>query len=116
RLRSGLPLTALPMVEDAAATELAPEHTTLMETMADTWVIGDPEGAERDIRELAVRFDVDEVMVSPVASARAGSDPQRSMTRERTLGLLATHVLSKGDRALLRGRTGWCSRITTAPQ
>ena len=99
RLRSGLPLTALPMVEDAAATELAPEHTTLLETMADTWVIGDPEAAARDIRELAVRFDVDEVMVSPVASARAGSDPGRSMTRERTLELLATHVLSKGDQA-----------------
>lgn len=99
RLRSGLPLTALPLVEHAAATEFAPEHAALAETMAATWVIGDADTAAGGIRSLADRFDVDEVMVSPVASARTGSDPQRSAARERTLELLAAPLLTKGKRS-----------------
>ncbi|MBX3093903.1 MAG: LLM class flavin-dependent oxidoreductase [Cryobacterium sp.] len=97
RLRSGLPLTALPMVEDAAEADLAPEHATLLDSMRATWIIGDAHGAARDIRELASRFDVDEVMVSPVASARVGGEPQRSQSRERTLELLALHAFRNGD-------------------
>lgn len=99
RLRSGLPLMAMPLVEDAAEVELAAEHASLVETMAETWIIGDPESAARDIRDLASLFYVDEVMVSPVAAARAGSDPARSTTRERTLELLAAHVPLKGDQS-----------------
>lgn len=97
RLRSGLPLTALPLVEDAAAASLEPQHESMLESMALTWVIGAPETAARSIRTLAERFGVDEVMVSPVASARAGSDPRRSLARERTLELLAARIPLNGD-------------------
>src|SRR5690606_13497010 len=99
RLRSGLPLTALPLVEEAAASDLAPEHETLLDSMATTWVIGDPDRWGHDIRGLAKRFEVDEVMVSPVASAHAGSDPRRSVARERTLEILASHPLLQGEKA-----------------
>ncbi|HRP99292.1 MAG TPA: LLM class flavin-dependent oxidoreductase [Terrimesophilobacter sp.] len=99
RLRSGLPLTALPLVEEAAETVLAPQHESLIAPMAATWVIGAPEAAASSIRSLAQRFAVDEVMVSPVASARAGSDPQRSTGRERTLELLAAQISLEGGAA-----------------
>ena len=38
---------------------------------------------------MASRFDVDEVMVHPVAGAFAGTDPAGSPAREETLRLLA---------------------------
>lgn len=99
RLRSGLPLTAVPLVEEAAATDVTPEHEALLESMAQKWVIGDADTAATEVRSLASRFGVDEVMVSPVASAREGEDPRRSLARERTLELLASHLPLKGSKA-----------------
>jgi len=96
RLRSGLALAAVPLVDDAAAVELAPEHQRLLESMAQKWVIGDADHAAREILDLANRFGVDEVMVSPVASAREGEDVRRSEARERTLELLAHDPLVTG--------------------
>lgn len=45
------------------------------------------------MRELAERFDVDEVMVHPVASVRRGTDPGTAPGRERTLELLAKELI-----------------------
>lgn len=98
RLRTGQPLTALPLVEVAAKAELEPQHQELLESMAATWVIGDPGTAATQLRELATRFGVDEVMISPVASERAGGDAARSRGRERTLELVAGLVTGEGAR------------------
>ncbi|WP_232679685.1 LLM class flavin-dependent oxidoreductase [Nocardioides sp. R-C-SC26] len=87
-LRSGQPLTALPAVEDAEARELSAQQRELVEAMASRWVIGDPESSRAQIAELAARYDVDEVMVHPVAGAVEGTKPDASPAREDTLRLL----------------------------
>jgi hypothetical protein len=55
-------------------------------------VIGTPDEAARQLRELATTYDVDEVMVHPVAGALAGTDAGSAPGRERTLELLARAV------------------------
>ena len=50
----------------------APE---LLDAMRSRWVIGSPDGARPRIAELAATYDVDEVMVHPVAGAFLGTDP-----------------------------------------
>ena len=44
------------------------------------------------MRALAEQFDVDEVMVHPVASARRDTDPSTSPARIKTLELLAKEL------------------------
>ncbi len=87
-LRSGLPLTAQPLVEEAEKRELSAPQQDLMSAMARRWVIGDPAGARTQLRELATTYDVDEVMVHPVAGAWVGTDPAQAPAREQTLRLL----------------------------
>jgi len=48
--------------------------------------------AAEQVRALADRFGVDEVMVNPVASARHGTDPATAPAREVTLELLAKEL------------------------
>ncbi|WP_030483206.1 LLM class flavin-dependent oxidoreductase [Nocardioides aequoreus] len=85
-LRTGRPLLPQPLVPDAV---VAPEHEPLATAMLERWVIGDPASAAKQVRELAATFDVDEVMLHPVAGALPGTDPRTSPTRESTLRLLA---------------------------
>ncbi|RHW27083.1 LLM class flavin-dependent oxidoreductase [Nocardioides immobilis] len=92
-LRTGQTLTAQPLVEDAekvVADGLPEGHSGLLEAMRRRWVIGDAAGARAEIEELASSYDVDEVMVHPVAGAVAGTDPGSAPARVRTLELLAT--------------------------
>jgi luciferase family oxidoreductase group 1 len=89
RLRTGQELRAQELVESAEAVKLDPQHSYLLEQMRASWVIGDQESAAARIRELASRFEVDEVMVHPVAGAVAGTAPNTSPAREQTLRLLA---------------------------
>ena len=91
-LRSGLPLTAQYLVENAeqrAAEELSPAQRDQMDAMATRWVIGDPAGARAQLAELAATYGVDEVMVNPVAGAQVGTEPGAAPAREDTLRLLA---------------------------
>jgi len=55
--------------------------------------VGSPADAAAQIRTLAERFGVDEVMVNPVASERLGTDSRTAPGRERTLELLAKELL-----------------------
>jgi luciferase family oxidoreductase group 1 len=88
-LRTGGELRAQMSVEEAERTVLAESHVALAEQMRSRWVIGTPETALAQLTELAARYDVDEVMVHPVAGS-AESDPlDRAPTREQTLRLLA---------------------------
>ena len=46
--------------------------------MEQRWIIADAAGAATQLRRLAARLGIDEVMVSPAASARAADDPRTS--------------------------------------
>ena len=88
-LRTGAPLTAQLLVEEAEKLEVAEAQQGLLDAMAARWVIGDPGQAHDQLADLATTYGVDEVMVNPVAAAYLGSDPRRSPAREQTLSLLA---------------------------
>ncbi|NHI20202.1 LLM class flavin-dependent oxidoreductase [Phycicoccus endophyticus] len=88
-LRTGQPLRAQPLVEEAEAAPLAPQHEALAQEMLGRWVVGAPEEAARTIARLADTFGVEEVMVHPVAGATAGTPADRAPAREETLRLLA---------------------------
>ncbi|GAB3661285.1 LLM class flavin-dependent oxidoreductase [Nocardioides korecus] len=88
-LRTGGQLTPQRTVEEAEADPLPEAHRSLAESMLTRWVVGDPEQSSKQVRELATTYDVDEVMVHPVAGALAGTDPRTAPAREATLRLLA---------------------------
>ena len=93
RLRSGLPLQAVDLVEDAEKTELPAQAQALVDAQLTKPEVGSPQRVATRIRELAEGFGVDEVMLHPTASARQGTDPRTSPARERTLELLAAELL-----------------------
>ncbi|WP_238383378.1 MULTISPECIES: LLM class flavin-dependent oxidoreductase [unclassified Nocardioides] len=88
-LRTGGELRPQLRVEEAEKVELPPSHHDLLEAMAQRWVIGAPDRARSRIEELAATYDVDEVMVHPVAGAFTGTEPTASPAREQTLRLLS---------------------------
>ncbi|MCW2831180.1 MAG: class flavin-dependent oxidoreductase [Aeromicrobium sp.] len=93
KLRTGQPLTALELVEDALATDLHPQAQAIVDAGLAQAVVGTPATAAAQVRALAARYGVDEVMVNPVASARRGTDQRSAPARERTLELLAKELL-----------------------
>lgn len=93
RLRTGQPLTALDLVEDAQVAQMHPQQQAMIDSGLVTSVMGTAESAADQIRALAGQFGVDEVMVNPVASARRGTDPRTAPGREHTLELLAKELL-----------------------
>jgi luciferase family oxidoreductase group 1 len=93
RLRTGKPLTALARVEDVADIHLDDAQRRIIEVMQTRWVIDDGVTAARQVQVLADRYSVDEVMVSVGAALRGDDAPERSSARERTLELLAVHLL-----------------------
>ena len=62
-----LRLEGMDLLEEAEARGVVAAHQPLADEMASRWVVGDPQQAAARVRELAATFDVDEVMVSPVA-------------------------------------------------
>ena len=92
RLRTGQPLGALDLVEDAATLTLPPQAEAVVAAGLARAVVGSPAEAADQVRALAAEFDVDEVMVNPVASAHRGTDPATAPAREATLELLAKEL------------------------
>jgi len=92
-LRTGGPLRAQRLVEAAEADPLPDAHLPLVEAMRRRWVIGTPAAAAARLRDLAAEFDVDEVMVHPVAGSCEGTPVDTSPAREQTLELLAKELL-----------------------
>jgi alkanesulfonate monooxygenase SsuD/methylene tetrahydromethanopterin reductase-like flavin-dependent oxidoreductase (luciferase family) len=92
RLRTGQPLGPLPLVEEAAVAQLTGQQQRIVESGLQRAVLGAPAEAAEQIRALADRFGVDEVMVNPVASARLGTDPGSAPARVATLELLAKEL------------------------
>ncbi len=89
RLRTGAPLAAQQLVEEAELTPIAEGQQGLIDTMRSTWVIDDAAGAAKRLAAMADEFGVDEVMVNPVAGAHVGVDPKTAPGRVQTLRLLA---------------------------
>ena len=92
RLRTGQPLGPLDLVEDAATLTLPPQTEAIVGAGLQRAVVGSPAEAADQVRALAAEFDVDEVMVNPVASAHRGTDPATAPAREATLELLAKEL------------------------
>jgi luciferase family oxidoreductase group 1 len=92
-LRTGGDLVAQRLIEDAQADPIPDPHRPLVEAMRRRWVIGTPASAAERLRALAAEFEVDEVMVHPVAGAYRGTQPDSSPAREETLQLLAAELL-----------------------
>lgn len=92
RLRTGAPLGAVDLVEDAEQKRLTPQEQAVVDSGLRRAVVGDPTEAAAQVRALAEEFDVDEVMVHPVASARSGTDPATAPARVTTLELLAKEL------------------------
>lgn len=91
-LRTGQPLRALDLVEDARGLELTPAQRAIVDSGLARAIVGSPTEAADQVRALASSFGVDEVMVNPVASAYRGVDPRTAPTREQTLKLLAKEL------------------------
>ncbi|WP_374159213.1 LLM class flavin-dependent oxidoreductase [Mycobacterium sp. G7A2] len=92
RLRTGQPLGPLNLVEDAEARQLSPRELAVVDAGRRQAVVGAPAEAADQLRALAERFGVDEVMVNPVAAAFRGTDPDTAPARETTLELLAKEL------------------------
>jgi luciferase family oxidoreductase group 1 len=92
RLRTGQPLGPLDLVEDAQDARLSPHEQAIVDAGLRRAVVGTPSEAAEQVRALAERFGVDEVMVNPVASARRDTDPATAPGREATLELLAKEL------------------------
>jgi luciferase family oxidoreductase group 1 len=92
RLRTGQPLGALDLVEDAEQNELSPQARAIVESGRRRAVVGSPTEAADQVRALADEYGVDEVMVNPVASAHHGTDPAAAPGRVTTLELLAKEL------------------------
>jgi luciferase family oxidoreductase group 1 len=95
RLRSNEKLGRLATVEEAAATTMTPLQDEFIQSSLGSWIIDEPVAAAERVRELAKRFDVDEVMVSPGASAYEAESLTTTPGRVRTLQLLAEQLLGK---------------------
>jgi alkanesulfonate monooxygenase SsuD/methylene tetrahydromethanopterin reductase-like flavin-dependent oxidoreductase (luciferase family) len=91
-LRTGQPLRALDLVEDAQGIQLSHQQQAIVDAGLSRAVIGSPTEAAHQVRELAEHFGVDEVMVHPVGSAYRGVDPATAPAREQTLELLAKEL------------------------
>ena len=88
-LRSGRPLHAQELVEEAEKHELGPDELRLTDAMLARWVVGDPATARAQLTDLAAAYGVDEIMVNAVAGAHVGTEPGSAPAREETLRLLA---------------------------
>jgi luciferase family oxidoreductase group 1 len=91
-LRTGGALRPQRLVEEAEADPVPAEHQGLQAAMRERWVVGDPKQAAEQLRDLATTYDVDEVMVHPVAGALTGTAVDASPAREATLRLLAEAI------------------------
>ncbi len=92
RLRTGEPLGPVPLVEEAATAQLTAQQQRIVASGAERAVLGTPAEAADQVWALAAKFDVDEVMVHPVASAHRGADPATAPARVATLELLAKEL------------------------
>ena len=91
-LRTGRPLRAIDLVEDAQALQFTAQELAIIEDGRARAIVGAPAEAADQVREVADHFGVDEVMINPVGSAYRGTDPSTAPARDTTLELLAKEL------------------------
>ena len=89
RLRSGQKLGALETVEEALRAPADGLLAQSIEAMRARWLIGDADQVATEVRGLAGRHGVEEVMLVPVAGSRDGEPLDATIGRAQTLELLA---------------------------
>jgi hypothetical protein len=82
-------------VDEAEVDDYLRLQAPLIDRMRQKWVIGDAEQAARKLLDLAAEFDVDEVMINPVAGAYQDTPVDQAPGREKTLRLLAEATSSR---------------------
>lgn len=92
RLRRGRPLRALETVEEAAAglrADADVEEGQLIDAVRGNWFVGTGDAVASELSAFAARWDVDEVMLAPVAGAYAEEPLDAAPGALQTLDLLA---------------------------
>ena len=89
RLRTNRPMRPLETVEEAAAAPADSIADELIAGMERRWIIADAPTAASEVRRLAERHGIDEVMVSPIAGAFESEPTDAAPGREQTIELLA---------------------------
>lgn len=93
RLRTGGPMEKLHLAGEDVRSVRTDQERMVGEEMAQNWIIGDPKSAAVQLEELAERFEVDEIMIQPVAGAMENENPREDLGRVNTVELLATELL-----------------------
>lgn len=93
RIRSNRPHTAAETIDEVRAAAPDPVFDQLTEEVLSRWVVGDADSAAAELRAQAVRYGVDEIMISPAGGASQDDPLDRVPSRETTLGLLADRLL-----------------------
>ncbi|WP_345800531.1 LLM class flavin-dependent oxidoreductase [Microbacterium sp. AZCO] len=91
RLRQNRPLVPLETVEQAraAASDFDALGEQIMAGARAKWFVGTGDSVRADIASFAARWEVDEVMISPIAGSFDGEEMDASPGRVQTLELLA---------------------------
>ncbi|PZR53510.1 LLM class flavin-dependent oxidoreductase [Xylanimonas oleitrophica] len=89
RLRTGKPMGPLETVEEAQAAPLDTLGQQMVEDMRARWLTATPGTAAAELRRLAGRHGVEEVMVVPVGASREDEGMTTTAGRTQTLSLLA---------------------------
>ncbi|MFE6965427.1 LLM class flavin-dependent oxidoreductase [Agromyces sp. NPDC057679] len=89
RLQLGRPMRPLETIDEAQTAPADSQAAELITAMERRWVIADAAGAASELRKLAARHGIDEVMVAPIAGSYASEPLDRTPGREQTLELLA---------------------------
>jgi luciferase family oxidoreductase group 1 len=89
RLRTNLPMRPLETVEEALAAPRDSIGEELIAAMRRRWIIGDADASATELRRLAERHGVDEIMVVPIAGSYEHEPVDGTPGRVQTLELLA---------------------------
>ncbi|WP_167199230.1 LLM class flavin-dependent oxidoreductase [Brevibacterium pigmentatum] len=93
RMRTGGPMEKLRLAGDDVRSVMTDQERMVGEELTSNWIIGDPKSAAAQLEELAERFDVDEIMIQPIAGAMEGEDVRKDPGRIQTIELLAAEFL-----------------------
>lgn len=93
RLRTNRPMRPLETVEEASTAPADSIGDEVIAAMERRWIIADAAGAADQLRRLAERHGIDEVMVAPIAGSSEAEPTDAAPGREQTLALLAGELL-----------------------
>ena len=99
RLRTNRPMRPLETVEEALAAPADSIGDELIAAMERRWIIADPATAASELRTLAARHGIDEIMLAPIGGSYEGEPLDATPGREQTLELLANELLANGASA-----------------